>query len=352
MISRRSFLRSSSLGLAALAQLDWLLAAEADGVIPAAKPPKIGFSTRAGDIAALQPAVISTASVKICRILQFTDLHLFHTTAADDRHTFRDCARQVAQHRPDLVVVTGDIWHENPNGRGQEYLETAVRQFEGWGVPWATCWGNHDLLGDFQKGHDTLAAGKHSAYRGAATHGDYRIEVRAAGSSPDASPALNLFFLNSSDEGLTAWQAHALATMSARTAARSHAAPALLFFHVPIQEYGTRLTAGDFTGLKLEPVSHYQEHGEMFPFIVGATTIRACFCGHNHLNDYVVKTGAVDLNFGRSTGYAGYGGDRLRKGAKLIEVDLGKGSYEQRTVFADGAKQFGYVPAATLDHVG
>jgi hypothetical protein len=29
----------------------------------------------------------------------------------------------------------------------------------------------------------------------------------------------------------------------------------------------------------------------------------------------------------------------LRKGAKLIEVDLSNGSYQQTSVFADGAKQ-------------
>ncbi|MGD0537331.1 MAG: metallophosphoesterase [Verrucomicrobiota bacterium] len=335
----------ASLGLTALAQLDWLLAAETGGAVAPAKPPKIGFSSRATDIAARQPAVVSTASPKVCRILQFTDLHLFHTTPADDRHTLEDCRRQIEHHHPDLIVLSGDLWHENPKGRGQGYLEFAVRQFAGWGRPWATCWGNHDLLDDYQRGHDTLAAETHSLYRGGETHGDYRVEVHAPG-----APALDLFLLNSSDVGLTAWQARALAGMTAQVAARGPAVPALLFFHVPIQEYETRLTAGNFSGLKLEGVSHYNEHGDTFPTIVGAKQIKACFCGHNHLNDFVLKTGPVDLNFGRSTGYAGYGGDKLRKGAKLIEVDLVSGGYQQRTVFASGATQFGFAPPGPLVH--
>jgi hypothetical protein len=345
MISRRQFLTRTSVGLTALAQLDWLLAAETKGAVGPAKPPKIGFSACPADLATLQPAVVSSASPKVCRILQFTDLHLFHTTPADDRHTLEDCRRQIEHQHPDLIALSGDLWHENPKGRGQGYLEFAVRQFAGWGRPWASCWGNHDVLDDYQRGHDTLAAGTYSLYRGGGTHGDYRVEVRTAG-----APALDLFLLNSSDEGLTAWQARALAGMTTQVAARGPAPPALLFFHVPIQEYETRLTAGNFTGLKLEGVSHYREHGDTFPTIIGAKQIKACFCGHNHLNDFALKTGPVDLNFGRSTGYAGYGGDKLRKGAKLIEVDLVSGGYEQRTVFASGATQFGFAPPGPLVH--
>ena len=350
MISRRRFLTRTSLGLTVVAQLDWLLAAEIEGAVAPAKPPKIGLSSRTADLATLQPAVVTTASPKLCRILQFTDLHLYHTTKDDDRKTLEDCRRQIDQHHPDLVVVSGDIWHENPKGLGQGYVEFAVRQFAGWGVPWATCWGNHDVLGDYQRGHDTLAAGKSSLYRGGTTHGDYRIEVHAGGGAAAAPPALDLYLLNSSDAGLTTWQARSLTTMTAGVAARGLAVPALLFFHVPIQEFETRMTPGNFSGLKLEGVSHYSEHGETFPLIVGAKQIKACFCGHNHLNDYVVKTGPVDLNFGRSTGYAGYGGDKLRKGAKLIEADLVSGGYQQRTVFASGATQFGFAPSGALVH--
>jgi len=42
--------------------------------------------------------------------------------------------------------------------------------------------------------------------------------------------------------------------------------------------------------------------------------------------------------YGRATGHAGYGGDKLRKGAKPIELDLRAGQYQQVTVFADGSR--------------
>jgi hypothetical protein len=60
-------------------------------------------------------------------------------------------------------------------------------------------------------------------------------------------------------------------------------------------------------------------------------------CGHDHTNDYTVRSNEVDLVYGRATGYAGYGGEKVRKGAKLIELDFVTGAYTQTTVFADGS---------------
>jgi len=346
VLDRRQFLRAAPAALAALGAAPVLhvgKSAEAAPAppIPLPAPPSLGFSSRSSDIGALKPTLVTAASPKLCKVLQFTDLHFFRLTSAEDERTLDDCQRMIARCQPDLVVATGDIWHENPEGKGQSRLEFTVERFCRWGVPWTICWGNHDLLDDYQKGHDLLASARHSVYGGAATHGDYRVEVRPAGVPPQAAPALDVFFLNSHDQGLSAWQVRALRQMTAQAqAARPKAVPALLFFHVPILEYNTRLGPETFKGLKLEGVGSYKEDGVAFPAISAAKSIRACFCGHSHTNDYAVKAGNVDLHYGRSTGYAGYGGEVVRKGGKLIEVDLAAGNYRQTTVFADGAKEF------------
>jgi hypothetical protein len=110
---------------------------------------------------------------------------------------------------------------------------------------------------------------------------------------------------------------------------------------MPIMDYQTRIKPDAFQGLKLEKVTPgREESSEAFAAISGARSIRACFCGHNHVNDYTLKADQVDLVYGRSTGYAGYGGEKVRKGAKLIVIDLGTGKYAATTVFADGSKQF------------
>jgi hypothetical protein len=343
MISRRSFLAATPVLLSSLIPSDQcLIGAEPEaGKAATAAPPKIGFSSRAVDITSILPAHLTTASPKTCKILQITDLHFFNKTGNEDERTINDCQKQFERHQPDLVVASGDLWHDNPGGRGERGLELVLKMFDAGKTPWTMCWGNHDILDKYQAGHDLLEQAPHSRYRGGSSHGDYRIEVFAGGGNSEGPPAMDLIFLNSSDEGLTAWQTGALGQMTAQIkASRPKPVPAFVFFHIPILEYESRIRAETIKGVKLEGVGRCKENGQAFPALTGAKTIRACFCGHNHTNDYVVKTDQLDLVYGRSTGYAGYGGDTVRKGAKLIEIDLANGSYHQTTVFADGSKHF------------
>jgi hypothetical protein len=343
MISRRRFLNATPLLLGPfIPSAQRLLGAEPDKVSVAA-PPKIGRSSRSLDIASIRPARVTAASAKTFKLLQITDLHFLNKTAKEDELTINDCHRHLERHTPDLVVATGDLWHDNPNGRGERGLELVLKMFETGKVPWTMCWGNHDLLDQYQAGHDLLEQAPHSRYRGGSSHGDYRIEVFAQGGDAEGTgtPAMDLFFLNSSDEGLTAWQIGALGEMTAQIkASRPKPVPAFVFFHIPILEYETRIRADTIKGVKLEGVGRCKENGQAFSALTGAKTIRACFCGHNHTNDYTVKADQLDLVYGRSSGYAGYGGDSVRKGAKLIEIDLANGNYQQATVFADGTKHF------------
>ena len=300
-------------------------------------PPVVGRSTKTKPWTEVDVRRVAAGSAKRLRIIQVTDLHLFHTTPEDDELTFKDIARYLELFKPDLLVATGDLWHDNDHGVGARGLEQITRRFSDFGVPWTTEWGNHDLLDDYQAGHDAFFESRHSVYNGAHTHGDYRVEVTAPGS--DSHPVLDLYFLNSNKEGLGPWQAGALRTMVQQVATRdSTPPPAILFHHIPMAELKTRLDAQTFRGLKLEDVSSGQDNGVTFPVVQQSGSIRACFCGHNHVNDYALTIGGITLNYGRSTGKAGYGGERLRKGAKLIDVDLGHGTLEVASVFPDGSR--------------
>lgn len=279
---------------------------------------------------------MAAASRKQFRCVQVTDLHQFHATKEDDNHTFADIRTYVERWKPDLLIVTGDLWHDNYQGAGARGVERVVRELPALGVPWTMLWGNHDRLDDYQAGHDAFAGAPRSVYGGAPTHGDYRLEV-AAGDGE--APVLDLFCLNSNHEGLTAWQVTALQTMLEQAKARPNSpGKALLFHHIPMAELKTRLNAESFHGLKLEDVGSLADRGQTYPVVQASGSIRACFCGHNHVNDYFLDLGEVSLHYGRSTGYAGYGGDKLRKGAKLIQVDLASGEVQAATVFPDGSR--------------
>jgi hypothetical protein len=217
-------------------------------------------------------------------------------------------------------------------------LEHAVSRLEELEVPWAFCWGNHDLLDDYQAGHDRIQAGRNSLYRGRATHGDYRIDVRT-GANGGSRTSARLWLLNSNRCGLTEWQLDWL-RRARRAVAGNGAAPvpSLGFYHIPLLEQKTLYRPNITPGIFLEEVCHEQESGQAAPVLTADDRLLACFCGHDHVNDYTVRTRQLDLAYGRATGHAGYGGEKLRKGAKLIELDLSNGTYTQVTVFADGKR--------------
>ncbi len=209
-ITRRNFLTATPAALTALLSLGRAHGASDSDPLTQAQPhpPIVGASPNYAGWDAFQPTRVRPASPRELRILQFTDLHFFFKTAADDAHSIADMRRQVELHRPDLVVISGDLWHDNPKGRGVQGQEQAVNAFTSFGVPWTMVWGNHDFLTDYQAGQDIFQFSKNSVYAGHQTCGDYRIEVLPAGKT--AEPALDLYFLNTNTAGLGAWQVSAL----------------------------------------------------------------------------------------------------------------------------------------------
>lgn len=332
-LKRREFLRMLPwAGLAGVSPLTQVaMAAGASG-----QPPILGRSRRKprpGDGVGILDLGMRTSA----RILQFTDIHFFGNSdgrkpSQTDEWTVEDWHSFVRHIAPDLILVTGDIWHNNPRGRGMFALEHAVRELERLDVPWATCWGNHDRLDDYQLGHDTLEGARGSIYRGGSTHGDYRIELRSRG----GTLCRRLFVMNSHRWGLAAWQLEWLKGQLTSTTG-----PALAFFHIPVMEQKTLYQPGVTPGVRAERVCHELELGSALPVIEMGGSVRACFCGHDHVNDYAVGRNSVGLVYGRATGYTGYGGDIVRKGAKFIEFDLVQGEYRAETVFADGSRWAG-----------
>lgn len=339
MISRREFAKASPFVLGSVLNAPRLLAAETE-----ATPPVIGRSSRPvrpGD----GVARLEVGQRQGVRLLQFTDNHFFCgvkqglTLTDDDQATERDWQELVRHFQPDLIVATGDLWHDNPGGRGQAALEHILPKLERLGVPWATCWGNHDQLDDYQRGHDTLEAARHSLYRGGATHGDYRIEIHTVAAGGGTRAAAQLLLLNSHQFGLAEWQlAWLQRTGKELNAPGQPVLPALAFFHIPLLDQKTLYRPQVTPGVCLEDVCFEKESGRALPVLAESRAIRACFCGHDHVNDYAVRARDMDLVYGRATGHAGYGGEKVPKGAKLIELDFVTGAYTQTTVFADGRR--------------
>lgn len=265
------------------------------------------------------------------RLLQFTDIHFFQGKepyrAREEAKTC-DLMRAIVDHsHPDLVLITGDMWHNNPGGRGYEFLQFSVRQMELLGVPWAFCWGNHDNLDDRAAAHQLLEQAKYSLYRGMTADGSYIIEIIDSKSVP----VWQIICINSGDDGLAATQWRWLESLPSP----NQAPPRWAAFHVPVRQFEDIWSDGAASGIKGEKNCYDDEAGESLAVLKRAG-IRACLCGHDHINDYSGVHDGIDLIYGRATGYSGYGAVCAPKGGKLFKINCVTGRYDWTSLLADG----------------
>ncbi len=268
-------------------------------------------------------------------VLQFTDAHFFldrpEVPGVDD-HTRGDWKKMVDVYKPDLVAMTGDLWHDNPEGRGAEYQTNCIQTLEGLGVPWVYTWGNHDQMNDFVKGHDAFHDAKNSLYRGGPTGGNYTVDIENA----EGKRVWELLCLNTHRHGVYGTTHEWLTKFAAQITDKE--VPRYAFFHIPIKQYFSARIKREYSGISYEGIAFEKEDGSALGLLKSVGGVRGCFVGHDHLNDYSANVEGIDLVFGRSSGWNGYGSDKIRKGGKLLTANCETGSYAWESVFPDGLR--------------
>jgi hypothetical protein len=269
------------------------------------------------------------------RILQVTD---FHNDQDDDlaRQTYENVAAMVQHFRPAMVAVTGDNWCSDAEPEeAPRRLARDIGFLGSLGLPWGLVWGNHDYAADFQAALGAIAAAPGSLLPEAAVDGSFRTSIHV---DQDPLPRWDLFFINTREQWHLPHDLSWFKEESLRLAAvREAIVPALVFCHFPMRHYQAAIDAGCVTGEAHEEVLYWgDEEGLAAPMIKAPGNVRGVFCGHSHKNDCWFEEDGVIFGYGRATGLGGYGGEVLRKGAKLIELDLELGRFTATTVFADG----------------
>lgn len=270
-------------------------------------------------------------------LMQFTDVHLNQVREevpnAYER-TISEWKQLVDRYNPDMIAVTGDFWHENYDGRGEEFMHDAARHLSALGRPWTFSWGNHDKLADIVKGHDFFHDAQHCVYRGGPAYGNYTVDI----TGPDGKPVWELICLNTSRNGLVG-PSHDWLTKLASDRANAPKRPGSFgLFHIPLKQYADAIKTPAGSGIQLEPVSSGDENGSALGLLKSLGSVRACFCGHDHKSDYSGNVDGIELVYGRSSGWAAYGWVEVRKGAKLITTNCETGSFIWESVFPDGLR--------------
>lgn len=267
------------------------------------------------------------------RILQLTDTH-FGTprNAATDRRTFDMIPRIVARHQPDFIMHTGDFIN-NDQGKGVSFEATEF--MDSLGVPWSHALGNHDI--GYVKTEEYRRRLKNAAFgyfdADDRRHYAFRFDVTTGGSQP----AWSIFVFDSGfqmprkhvSDAQLAWFARQLQNDAQREAHQ----PAVAMIHIPVVEFETLRSSGNFEGIFGERVCFESDRGGTFRAFRDSGRMRAIFSGHDHANDYCGRIDGLELVYGRVSGWSGYGD--LQRGGRLIELDPATGQYAHRLVFAD-----------------
>ena len=320
-LTRREFLTRSGASMLGVAALDRM--ANPEGF-------QVGLQKATPGVAPL--ARLRAKDPSRVKLLQLTDLHFFCARRGKgvwkDPKTVSDMAKFVDMAEPDLIAVTGDLWHNNPDGLGEEFMRSSVEKCAALGVPWLFTWGNHDRMPDCKPGHEALTSAKHSLYRGGATGGNYTVQIANA----NDETIWELLCLNSGERGIADEQRKWLRERQAKAST-----PSFAVMHIPLKQYDDVWQQALASGIKHEDVASRDEDASTLP-LLKELGVRACLCGHDHINDYAGELDGVGLIYGRATGYGGYGEKILGKGAKLIELNCETGAFTWVTLLPDGTR--------------
>jgi len=273
------------------------------------------------------------------RMLQLTDIHFFsgkdpNLYEKGNAKTTEDLKTLVKETEPDFVIFTGDLWRDHPPEQLDEFAQYAIGQCAALGVPWAYVWGNHDAVGDRAAIEAKLANAPNSLYRGAGTNGNYVLNLE----DRHGKVVWQILCLNSETTGLLAPQQAWLKSLpESINGGEKTVPPRIAAFHIPLRQYDTVWSNGTARGIKCENVCFEQEDGSSLP-VLKSVGVKACICGHDHVNDYSGVIDGVDLIYGRSTGWGSYGGLQVRKGGKLFTLDGRAGDYAWESVLLDGTR--------------
>jgi 3',5'-cyclic AMP phosphodiesterase CpdA len=265
------------------------------------------------------------------KVLQLTDVHL----SAGDVYTERNKKAMdavytiVEQERPDLIEMTGDYVFAMPyTDPAQDYetFKMCVAFMDKLGVPWIWTFGNHDH--DFfdrysdEQVHamldtsNTLIKYDINYNVDGYTNGEFRLY--------NSDDTLNriLISLDSHDyvsdndydyvhDNQVAWYENLINNDKKLF---GEDVQSFVYTHIPLMEYNDAwngFQAGDtraeyILGTKREDVCCSSFRGKLGTSMSNLKSTQAIFCGHDHLNDYMIKYCGVIYAYSKSIDYSAY----------------------------------------------
>lgn len=281
------------------------------------------------------------------KIMQLTDIHFNGSDRWQSEHVPGMLLRMIRVEKPDLIVLTGDVVYRRP---AAALLTSLCGTIASAGVPYAVTLGNHDAEQDLTQAElyaliRTLPGCVNARYIAPdERQGDFVIPVLAhEGTRQEA----RIYVMDSNDyneddhtyKGFTAEQVEWYKARCAEAAARNGGpANALIFFHVPLPEFGEAYREGYVCGSRLESECPSRDNAGMFRALADGGEATGVFAGHDHSNNYLAQKEGIALAYGQySGGYAEY--QELASGARVITLTAGKRGFTTWIHLASGHRR-------------
>ena len=305
------------------------------------------------------------------KILHMTDVHFGGGWMSfnKDRMSINAVATMIQTEKPDLVVVTGDIAYPVPFQAGTFNNKTSAMMFitlmEQLEVPWTVTFGNHDtesysyysrekvsgFYADeslkyclFSKGPEDIDGYGNHVIHVKNTAGVITQELIFMDShSYTDGDIFGLFWkYDNIKQNQVDWYKDVITNAQKN----NPDVKSLLFFHIPLVEYRDaydELLANDKKATanaeiiagkvgEKDPYVYCGMHEDnLFETILELGSTQATFCGHDRLNNIVMRYKGVDLTYGMSVDYLAYVGiskQGTQRGCTVITVNP-DGSYTQ-----------------------
>ena len=294
------------------------------------------------------------------KVLQLTDVHL----SAGDVYTERNIKAMnavysiIEQVRPDIIEMTGDYVFAMPytdNSQDYETFKMCMKFMDQIGIPWIWTFGNHDH--DFFDRYTQEQV--HSMLEMSDTLIKYDIDYNVDGYSNgefrlyNSDDTLNriLISVDSHDyltdgnydyihDNQVSWYTDVINNDKKLF---GEDVQSFVYTHIPLMEYNDAWYAyqgGDtraeyISGTKREDVCCSSVRGRMGTAMSQLNSTQAVFCGHDHLNDYIIKYCGVIYAYSKSIDYSAYEGiENLteQRGATLLTLDYNGIDYTTRSI--------------------
>ncbi len=286
-------------------------------------------------------------------ILNITDIHFsdYDIRALMAFPAMATVRRLVKEIKPDLITVTGDM----VCGKSTAYsIECFTRFMEGFGIPWAPVFGNHDNEAncDLNFLAEAMMRGKHCLMKKGAADmgvGNYIINLaRKDGESLRYIHSLIMMYtpnshLNDTQISWYKWAAKGISEVAGYEAQSS------VLFHIPCAEYQYAYDAAwdadnaswreeyEAAGECNEKICcHRDKDGKpvdnaFFAAVKSAGTTKNIICGHEHMNNFSILYEGVRLTYTLKVG-KGSGYQRGMNGGTLITVNESGLTLEHRYI--------------------